>query len=66
MHNIFIIYYYYSREVSDLEMVLNKQKEENRKKRRKKVDSEELNDMDNLISNFISEMKNVASVRISI
>ena len=52
--------------MSDLEIVLNKQKEENRKKRRKKVDSEELNDMDNLISNFISEMKNVASVRISI
>lgn len=44
-------------------MVLNKQKEENRRKnRRKKVDSELLNDMDNLISNFISEMKHVANV----
>ena len=49
-----------------MEIVLNKQKEENRKKRRKKVESEELNDMDNLISNFINEMKNVASVRIPI
>lgn len=44
-------------------MVLNKQKEENKKKkRRKNVDSEELNEMDNVISNVIGEMKSVASV----
>lgn len=47
-----------------MEYVLNKQKEENRRKNRRKKggDSEELNDMDGFISNFINEMKNVANV----
>lgn len=48
---------------SHLEMVLNRQKEENKKKnRRRKVDSEELNEMDNKISDIIREMKDVAKV----
>lgn len=47
---------------SDLEMMLQKNKEQKAKNRRKKGgDSEEINDWDNKISMIISEMKNVAA-----
>lgn len=46
---------------SDLELMLQKNKQQKAKNRRRKGDSEELNDWDNKISMIISEMKNVAA-----
>jgi transcription factor SPN1 len=47
---------------SDLEMMLQRNKEQKAKNRRRnKTDSEEINDWDNKISIIISEMKNVAA-----
>lgn len=46
---------------SNLDRVLSTQKALNKRKHRRKVDSEELNDMDNTISSIIAEMKNVAA-----
>lgn len=46
---------------SNLDRVLSTQKALNKRKNRRKIDSEELNDMDNTISNVIAEMKNVAA-----
>lgn len=46
---------------SNLDRVLSTQKALNKRKHRRKVDSEELNEMDNTISSIIAEMKNVAA-----
>ncbi|RNA02761.1 IWS1 -like protein [Brachionus plicatilis] len=46
---------------SNLDRVLSTQKALNKRKNRRKVDSEELNDMDTFISELISGMKNVAA-----
>ena len=47
---------------SDLDILLEKQNRERQRNRKKKCDSEELNEMDNVISGMIAEMKQVAAV----
>ena len=49
---------------SDLDILLEKQSKERQRNRKKKGDSEELNEMDNVISGMITEMKQVAAVSV--